>query len=721
MEREAAEARALEEPANAQAAERASTALDTDAERAVENAATEQAAAEQAAAEQRVRDEAESSREAERRKQASEAEARDRRDGLNRLNQLLGRADALIQKPDLSLKAASARCETCAAALADVPQLPSKQDYDEIVQRLKAAQTALMPKVQELRDVADWQRWANVGIQEQLCEKMEALEGGRGSRSDRASRSASCSSSGGRPPTCRARRAKRCGGGSRRRTTKRGRGARRISPRRPSARGENLAKKIALCERAEALADSTNWIQTADEIKKLQAEWKTIGPVTRGQEKADLGAVPRRLRSLLHPPPRRSRRAQDGLGREPREEGSAVRRRSKRSPTRPTGTRAAAEIKRLQAEWKTIGPVKKSRSEAIWQRFRGACDHFFARYAQRHDIARAERVAAREAICAELEALAPVAAVTESSRRRRPSAAESRPRPPSGLCSRRFARCAAAGSRSSPRAASTAIARWRSTSASPTRSRASSRAGRRCLPAPISIPTPTASDGNAGRSGWRMLAKSLGGPAAPARCRAVADDAAGGDAEGSARRQHDRRQGRRRQPAAAPRSEDVRQAQASWSRIGPVPDEARRALADRFQRAIRRIAEHRRQRRIAEGRQRRPVDGGDCRPYACLTAACLLILISSTSNTSMPVRRALALVGERSRESRSASSRLRPSAARLRSSPGSRRRAGTSPAAPRDDRAVEHLAVGRPARVVHGDLAARASDAARRCPACSTL
>ena len=71
---------------------------------------------------------------------------------------------------------------------------------------------------------------------------------------------------------------------------------------------------------------------------------------------------------------------------------------------------AAAEIKRLQAEWKTIGPVKKSRSEAIWQRFRGACDRFFARYAQRHDIARAERVAAREAICAELEALAGISA-----------------------------------------------------------------------------------------------------------------------------------------------------------------------------------------------------------------------------------------------------------------------------------------------------------------------
>src|SRR4029434_554272 len=69
---------------------------------------------------------------------------------------------------------------------------------------------------------------------------------------------------------------------------------------------------------------------------------------------------------------------------------------------------AAAEIKKLQAEWKTIGPVKKTRAEAIWQRFRSACDHFFARYAQRHDIAREERVTAREVMCAGLEALASV-------------------------------------------------------------------------------------------------------------------------------------------------------------------------------------------------------------------------------------------------------------------------------------------------------------------------
>jgi hypothetical protein len=37
--------------------------------------------------------------------------------------------------------------------------------------------------------------------------------------------------------------------------------------------------------------------------------------------------------------------------------------------------------------------------------------------------------------------------------------------------------------------------------------------------------------------------------------------------------------------------EDVRQAQASWSRIGPVPEPTRRALGDRFARACRQITE----------------------------------------------------------------------------------------------------------------------------------
>ena len=44
---------------------------------------------------------------------------------------------------------------------------------------------------------------------------------------------------------------------------------------------ENLEKKRALCEKAEALKDSTDWKATADELTKLQKEWKTRGPVAK--------------------------------------------------------------------------------------------------------------------------------------------------------------------------------------------------------------------------------------------------------------------------------------------------------------------------------------------------------------------------------------------------------------------------------------------------------
>ncbi len=44
---------------------------------------------------------------------------------------------------------------------------------------------------------------------------------------------------------------------------------------------ENLAKKTALCEQAEALQDSTEWKKTTDKLVALQAEWKTIGAVPK--------------------------------------------------------------------------------------------------------------------------------------------------------------------------------------------------------------------------------------------------------------------------------------------------------------------------------------------------------------------------------------------------------------------------------------------------------
>jgi hypothetical protein len=260
---------------------------------------------------------------------------------------------------------------------------------------------------------------------------------------------------------------------------------------RKAAWSENLARKEALCERAEALAESSDWDKTA------------------------------------------------------------------------------AEVRQLQAEWKAIGPVKKSKSEAIWQRFRGACDTFFGRYAQRHDTARAERVAARETICAELESLAAapdppadllITARTLRARWQQEIAQRGVDPERSRALDQRFAL-----------AFGTVINRWPGVFGGSDMDPESNRKRMEALVARL-----------------ESLVGSLSGPAADAavspttRLAAMLKEALAANTIGGKPDEDSRLRAAQ---------EEVRQAQAAFSRIGIVPDDARRQLTDRFQRAVRRISE----------------------------------------------------------------------------------------------------------------------------------
>jgi Domain of Unknown Function (DUF349) len=529
---------------------------------------------------------------------AHEAAARARREALVRLQQLAGRVEPLLTRTDLSLKGAERALHDIRTALADVPPLPSRRDYDEITRRLKAAQSALTPKVQEMREAEGWKQFANLGVQEQLCAKMEGLR----ALAD---------------PEEIARQI--------RDLQQQWREAADV----PRAKGEalwrrfkaahdevwarceahfaaqarewaaNLARKVALCERAEALAGSTNWIQTAEEIKTLQAEWKTIGRVTRGQEKAIWERFrggcdrffTRRHQDLAQ---RKAAWAQNFA----KKEALCVKAEALAAST--DWEQAAAEIRRLQAEWKTIGPVKKTRSEAIWQRFRGACDQFFTRYAQRHDIAKAERVAAREAICAELESLAP-SPEPEAPSPESPSSGPDFPAtslqppatseaPPADL----GARVRALRARWHQEINARGVDRERA-AALDARFQAAFTRVIACWP---SVFGGTELDPDANRKRMEALVKrvedlaaSLDGAPAPGNDaalspttrlaamlkEALAANTIGGKVDDTGRWR------------AA--QEDVRHAQASWTRIGPVAEDARRALSDRFARACRRITE----------------------------------------------------------------------------------------------------------------------------------
>src|SRR5439155_12293808 len=63
-------------------------------------------------------------------------------------------------------------------------------------------------------------------------------------------------------------------------------------------------------------------------------------------------------------------------------------------------------MKRLQAEWKESGPLPRAQSDALWQRFRTACDRFFERRSRRNELAQEALLQQARAICDQLDALA---------------------------------------------------------------------------------------------------------------------------------------------------------------------------------------------------------------------------------------------------------------------------------------------------------------------------
>ena len=506
--------------------------------------------------------------------EAREAEQRTRREALARLHNLLGRVEPLIVRSDLSLKAADRALRDVRAALSAIPPLPSRQDFEEVARRLRAAQDGLTPKVLELREADDWQRWANVGVQEQLIAKMEGLRA-----LDNAEAIA-------REVRSLQEQWKKVADVPRPQADTLWRRFKTAHDEvwakceahfaaEAQARAENLTRKIALCEKAEALAESTSWIQTAEEFKRLQAEWKAIGAVSRGREKA----IWDRFRTACD---RFFTRRHDDLATRKKLWGENLAKkdalcvRAEALAESSDWEPSAAEIRRLQNEWKTVGPVKKSRSDAVWQRFRAACDTFFTRYAQRHDIARAERVAAREAICDELTALAPpesdvvepqadLVAKVRALRGRWQQEIAARGVDPerAQALDRRFAEAFAA-----------VLTRWPSafagTDLDPDANRKRMEAlVRRVedLATSIAGPASAQAENNEAISPTVRLAAMLK--------EALAANTIGGRVDEDSR--------------ARAAGEELRQAQASWSRIGPVPEDAKRALADRFQKASRRI------------------------------------------------------------------------------------------------------------------------------------
>jgi len=326
-------------------------------------------------------------------------------DHLRRLQQLCRQVETLAAAEQVTLKAGDRALRDIRTALEQRVPLPSKKDRQEIHARLEQARAVIGPRVQELRDADEWQRWANLQVQEELCRSMEALKAEE--NPETASRKM-------RELQGRWKEvalAPRTQGEAMWRRFKTAqdeiynRSAAYFAAQN-AERSANLVKKQALTERAEALADSSDWVRTASQIQALQADWKAIGPVSRGQEKA----VWERFRAACD---RFFTRRQEDLKKRKDEWSANLTRKealcaqAEALADSTDWNTAASALKKLQADWKTIGPVRKAKSEAVWQRFREACDKFFERYKHRDSLELQEKAKARDEVIRELEGLLP--------------------------------------------------------------------------------------------------------------------------------------------------------------------------------------------------------------------------------------------------------------------------------------------------------------------------
>lgn len=145
---------------------------------------------------------------------------------------------------------------------------------------------------------------------------------------------------------------------------------------------ENLAKKTVLCEKVEEIADrevahSNDWNLYSKEIEDIQKEWKSIGFASKKEN----DKIYARFRAACDKFYERKRvfysEYKDGMNENLAKKISlceAVEAIKNSTEWKKT----TDQIMALQKQWKEIGAVPRKKSEAVWKRFRAACDEFFA-------------------------------------------------------------------------------------------------------------------------------------------------------------------------------------------------------------------------------------------------------------------------------------------------------------------------------------------------------
>jgi hypothetical protein len=144
---------------------------------------------------------------------------------------------------------------------------------------------------------------------------------------------------------------------------------------------ENLAEKTAICETLKnidysVLTSFKEWDEKSKEVIELQAKWKTIGFVPKKVN----NQIFEEFRALCDAFFEKKSEFFKGVRSEMDENLEKKRALAEQAKVLKDSTdwkSTADKLIAIQKEWKTIGPVPRKYSDAVWKEFVTACDYFF--------------------------------------------------------------------------------------------------------------------------------------------------------------------------------------------------------------------------------------------------------------------------------------------------------------------------------------------------------
>lgn len=156
---------------------------------------------------------------------------------------------------------------------------------------------------------------------------------------------------------------------------------------------ENYAKKIALCEKAEALKDSTDWNSTFSKLNNLMDEWKSIGSVPN-KVSDSIWKRFNEARNAFFDARRKATSSQRESEKQNLEEKLKIIEQLK-AITAEAKEEGVKKVQELMAAWQNIGHVPFKVKEKIYKEYREQTDRLYKELGMGRAARRMENIKAR--------------------------------------------------------------------------------------------------------------------------------------------------------------------------------------------------------------------------------------------------------------------------------------------------------------------------------------